>query len=171
MKFEIPEEEWKKAQVPHEIFLTNMIGNHVLMFIAALGMVGIYWQPLAMVPVISFCLLVYTLWRARKSKVEDPWFVMCHWQIAAQRSRIFIYMLMFMLIVSTFGWAGYTYFGMMKVAVYAIVGGVGILPTMVTILVLIMMESDAMYQAKQGKLPNSVVERYPNPEIKRVSVE
>lgn len=164
MGFHIPGAEWKKAQVSHEIFLANMIGNHILMFIAALGVVNSLWQPLAIVPVVSLCLLIYTLWRARKSKLEDPWFVMCHWQIAAQRSRIFIYMLLLMLAVATLGWLGYTYLGMMKVAVYAIVGGVGILPTMVTVLVLIIMESDVMYQAKQCKLPDSVVERYPNPD-------
>lgn len=164
MKFEIPEEEWKKARVPHEIFLTNMVGNHILMFIAALGIVDSFWQPLAMVPVISLCLLIYILWRAKRSKTKDAWFVMCHWQIAAKRSRIFIYMLLLMLTVATLSWLGYTYFGMMKVAVYAIAGGLGILPTMVTVLILILMESDAMHQAKQCKLPESVVELYPNPD-------
>lgn len=168
MKFEIPEDEWKKARVPHEIFLTNMVGNHILVFIAALGVVGSFWQPLAMVPVISLCVLFFTLWRAKKAKVNEPWFVMCHWQIAAQRSRIFIYMLMLMSTVATLGWIGYTYLGMMEVAVYAIVGGLGFLPTMVTVLILILMESDAMHQARQCKIPDGVVERYPNPNAKVV---
>ena len=171
MKFEITEEEAKKAKVPHEIFLTNMVGNHILMFIAALGMVGSYWQPLALVPLISISLILYTLWRAKKSKAEDPWYVMCHWQIAAKRSRMFINMLLLMVLGSVFGWIGHTYLGMMEVAVYALVGGVAILPTMVTVLVLIVMESDAMHQATQHKLPDSVVELYPNPDMKVIEEE
>ena len=171
MKFEITEEEAKKAKVPHEIFLTNMVGNHILMFIAALGMAGSYWQPLAMVPVISISLIIYTLWRAKKSKVEETWYVMCHWQIAARRSRMFINMLLLMVLGSVFGWIGHAYLGMMEVAVYALVGGVAILPTMVTVLVLIVMESDAMHQAAQHKLPDSVVERYPNPAMKVIEEE
>ena len=168
MQFEIAEKDWKQAQLPHEIFLANLIGNHILMFIGSLGIVRSLWQPLALVPVISFCLLFYILWRARISKQKDNWFVMCHWQIAAQRSRIFIYMLLLMLAMAIFGWLGYTYLGMKDVAVYAIMGGAGLLPTMVTVLVLIILESDAMYQAKQGKLPESVVARYPNPGVRIV---
>ena len=164
MQYEVSEGESRRAQIPHEIFLTNLVGNHVLMFIAALGIARSYWQPLALVPVISLCLLGYTLWRASKSKQQDPWFVMCHWQIAARRSRIFLAIVLLMLLVAALGWLAYSYFGMMKVAVYAIVGGAGILPTMVTVLVLIIMESDAMYQARQGKLPDSLLQRYPNPD-------
>lgn len=163
MKFEITEEEWRKARIPHEIFLTNMAGNHILMFISALGMVGSFWQPLAMVPVISLCTLLYTLWRAKQAKKTDSWFVMCHWQIAAKRSRLFIGMLMMMSVVAMLGWVGHAYLGMMKIAALATVGGIGILPTLVTVLILIVMESDAMHLAKQCKLPDSIVEQFPDP--------
>ncbi len=37
---------------------------------------------------------------------------------------------------------------------------------MVTVLVLILMESDALHQATQHKLPNKMIERYPNPDIR-----
>ena len=163
MKFEISDSESHKAKIPHEIFLTNLIANHILWFVAALGLARSYWQPLALVPIVSFCILAYTLWRARQSRERDSWYVMCHWQIAAKRSRLFIGMLLLLLIISGLGWLGYTYGGMMEVAVYAIIGGVGLLPVMVTVLVLIIMESDVLHQAAQHKLPKSVVERYPNP--------
>ena len=51
MKYEIPEEQVKKAKAPHELFLTNLIGNHILWFVAALGVYGSFWQPMALVPV------------------------------------------------------------------------------------------------------------------------
>ncbi|HID72923.1 TPA: hypothetical protein EYP38_03190 [Candidatus Micrarchaeota archaeon] len=114
--------------------------------------------------VFSAGMLLYILWRARQSKERDSWYVMCHWQIAAARSRIFIIMLAIGVSVSLLGWVGYTHWGMMKEAVYALIGGVGLLPVMVTVLVLILMESDALHQAQLHKLPDSMLERYPNAE-------
>lgn len=164
MKFEISDELTHKAKAPHDIFLTNLIGNHILWFVAALGLVRSYWQPLALVPVVSLSLLAYTLWRAKQSPQRDEWYVMVHWQIAAERSRFFIYMILAVLTVCLLGWIGYTYLGMMKVAVVALIGGIGLLPIMVTVLILILMESDALHQAALHKLSNRIVEKYPVPE-------
>lgn len=165
MKYEIPEEQVKKAKAPHELFLTNLIGNHILWFVAALGVYGSFWQPVALVPVISLSTIFYTLWRANKAKSSDPWFVMCHWQICAKRSKVFLLMFSILGVVALLGWAGYTYMGMMEVAVQAMIGGMGVLPVMVTVLVLIVMESDAMHQATQQKVPKGIVERFPNSEM------
>ncbi|MCW8905745.1 MAG: hypothetical protein OQL28_00720 [Sedimenticola sp.] len=166
MKFEVSERESKKAKVPHEIFLTNLVGNHILWFIASLGLVRSYWQPLALVPVVSILILGYTLWRARQSKKRDSWYVMCHWQICAARSRVFILMLTVLGSIALLGWIGFTYFGLKEVAVMAMIGGAGVLPVMVTVLVLILMESDALHQAALHKLPKRMIERYPNPDIR-----
>jgi hypothetical protein len=164
MKFEISDDLVRRAKIPHDIFLTNMIGNHILWFVAALGMAGSFWQPLALVPVISFTLLFYTLRRAKQSKSRDSWYVQVHWQIAAERSRLFIYMLLAVMSVWLLGWIGYVYMGMMKVAVMAMIGGAGILPIMVTVLILILMESDALHQAALCQLTERVVEKYPYPD-------
>lgn len=166
MRFEVSQDEIRRANVPHEIFLTNLIGNHILMAVAAGGMAGSFPWLMAVIPIVSFSLLGYTLWRARKSLKEDPWYVMCHWQICARRSRIFISMLLLLLLVAALGWVGYTYGGMMKEAVWALIGGTGILPIMMTVLVLVIVESDALYHANQAKLPKWVVERYPNADAK-----
>jgi len=53
-----------------------------------------------------------------------------------------------------------------KEAVWALIGGGGILPIMLTVLILIIMESDVLYHANQAKLPKWVVERFPNPDAK-----
>ncbi len=91
---------------------------------------------------------------------------MCHWQVCARRSRIFIAMLLLLLTVMALGWASHVYGGMMKEAVIALVVGAGILPVMGTVLVLIIIESDALYHANQAKLPDWVVARFPNPDAK-----
>ncbi|HSQ06972.1 MAG TPA: hypothetical protein VLM84_04675 [Chromatiaceae bacterium] len=164
MRFDVPAAEIKKANIPHEIFLTNLIGNHILMTVGAGGIAGSFPWVMAIIPITSFSLLGFILWRARRALTRDPWYVMCHWQVCARRSRIFIAMLLMLLLVMTLGWVGYAYLGWMKEAVMALVAGTGILPVMVTVLVLIIVESDALYHANQAKLPNWVVERYPNPE-------
>jgi len=71
-----------------------------------------------------------------------------------------------LLTITLLGWVGYTYGGMMKEMVWALIGGVGILPVMATVLVLIIIESDTLYHANQAKLPLWVVKRYPNPAMK-----
>jgi hypothetical protein len=162
IRFEIGPEETKQANVPHEIFLFNLIGNHILIFIGTLGTAGSYPWIMAFTPSLSVVLIGFTLWRASQSQKRDPWYVMCHWQVAARRTKVFMVMLGILLTVSLLGWLGFAYGGMRKEAVLALVGGIGILPTMLVTLVLIIMESDALYHANQHKLPDWVVERFPN---------
>jgi len=119
MKFDVSESEAKKAKIPHEIFLTNLVGNHILWFVAALGLARSNWYPLAMVPVVSIGCLVYTIWGAKRAQQNTPWFVMCHWQIGARRSLIFLGMFGVFGSASVLGWVGYTYLDMMEEAVYA----------------------------------------------------
>lgn len=163
MQFDITEEERRKARIPHEILLVNLIGNHILWFIASLGIAKTYWQPVAMVPVISTLILGYLFWRGRRARVSDTWFVRAHWEICLGRSRIFSVMLLLLVLAAFFGWVGYTYLGMMDIAVKAIIGGAGILPVMVTVLVLIVMESDALHQAGHGGVSDGYIKSMPPP--------
>jgi len=171
MRFEVSPEEIKRANIPHEIFLTNLTGNHILMTAGAGGMAGTFPWIMSIVPIISFSLLGYILWRARRAIGRDPWYVMCHWQVCARRSMILLLMLSLLLTIVGLGWVGYTYAGLMKEAVWALIGGVGLLPIMVTVLILILMESEALYHANQARLPQWVVERYPNAAAKVIVEE
>jgi len=162
MLFEVSDIEKKKAKVPHDLFLVNLIGNHILMFVSTLGLATSWAWPLLLVPLISVSILAYTLWRGKKSLSIDPWYVSCHWQICVHRSKTFIKMLTILVFVLPLAWYAYTYLGWMKEAVYAFVFGLALFPIMVTILVLIIMESEGLHSANQGKLPNWVVEKYPN---------
>lgn len=169
MKFEIDEAERKNARHPHEYFLINLITNHILVFVGLLGMARDTPMLLLIVPTVSVSILVYLLYRARRSLKVDDWFAMCHWQLCARRSRFFIGMILFMglvilgLLLSVGGDAS-----ALKPGHYAL-GGVAILPTMFSVLVLIIMESDAVHKASVGEVPDWLVEKYPVPEsIKKI---
>ncbi len=161
MRFDIPEQERVNARHPHEIFLINLIVNHILLFVSLMGMATSYPYLLLIIPGISVVILGYLIIRARRSLATDPWFVKSHWQLCAKRSMFFILMLGVMAAAITIillisgGEPGPQHYAF---------GGVAILPTMLTVLALVIMESDAINQARQGILSKGMVERFPKPD-------
>lgn len=164
MKFEnIAEEERKGARHPHEYFLINLITNHILIFVGLLGMAKQEPWLLLIVPTISILILTYLVWRAKLSRARDSWFVFCHWQLCARRSRFFIGMILLMalgiaVILASVGGN----VNDLRPGHYAI-GGMVMLPTLFTVLVLIIMESDAVHKASIGDVPDGLVKKYPPP--------
>ena len=147
------EQEMASAKVPHDIFISNLIMNHILLFTGLATFGQSYMKFLVLVPIISICTLSYTFYRASKVKREDSEFVYIHWQIARRWSKLFAIALTLLATVSTLGWLANQQLGLMKEAVYALIGGLGILPTLVTVLVLIVIESDSLHHARVGTLP------------------
>lgn len=154
------EQEISSAKVPHDIFLSNLIGNHILLFTAIATFGSSYMKYLVIVPLLSFAALAYTYYRSSKVQRADSEFVWAHWQVARRWSKFFFMMLMLLVTVSTLGVLGNAYLGMMKEAVYAMIGGLGILPTLVTVLILIVIESDSLHHARVGTLPNWALKRF-----------
>ncbi len=157
MKYDVSPEEIKKSRVPHEVFLTNLIFNHVLVFVAIMSASSLT-QYIVIVPIFSVVSLIYLFWGAHRARANASWYVSGHWQIAARRSRFFLIMLAVMgsimaLIYLASG-------GDMKPQHWAL-GGAAFLPTMVTVLGLIVFESESLHQAKNAMLPNWISDRYP----------
>ncbi len=152
---EISAQDADRAKHAHELFLINLIFNHVFLLIAALTATSLQESVVA-VPIISAGVLGYTFWRARRQPGRDPWFVRCHWHIAARRSLLFAAMWLTwgMVILALLAISG----GDLKPQHYA-VGGVAGIPTMGFMLVLILMESEAMQQARHRTLPKWALAR------------
>lgn len=157
MKYDIPADELKKARVPHEVFLTNLIFNHVLVFVAIISASSLT-QYVVIVPIFSVVSLIYLFWGASRASKHASWYVNAHWQIAARRSRFFLLMLAIMgsVMAAVFMLSG----GDMKPQHWAL-GGVAFLPVMVSVLGLVIFESESLHQAKNGMLPDWVSERFP----------
>jgi len=164
MEFQISEAQAKRARFPHELFLINLITNHILLFVGLLGMMKTYPVLTLVTPSISVVVLSYLLIRGYRETNNESWYVMVHWQLCVRRSRFFVGMIIFMglvitgLILSVGGDVNH-----LKPGHYAI-GGVVFLPGMFSVLALIVMESDAMHQAKIGRVPDGMVRRFPNPQ-------
>lgn len=169
MHYEVSEAEITDAKHPHEIFLINLITNHILIFVGLLGMAKTYPWVMLVTPTISIAVLGYIMFRARSKLKSASWYASCHWQLCAHRSKLFIGMLLLLAVVL----AGLLLSvggdpSLLKPGHKAI-GGVMALPTLVFILVLIVMESDGMHKAKIGVVPQWLIDKYPNADAKPVS--
>lgn len=158
MQFDVSEEDIKNAKKSHDLFLINLIFNHIFMFAAFLTASSL-WKWVIVVPIFSIIVLTYTIIRARHALKNDSWYVMCHWQICASRSWKFIGMIAIMLlgVVVLMLISG----GHPKPQQIAL-AGIAILPTMITTFVLVVMETVSLDDAKNGRVPDTVVARYPN---------
>jgi hypothetical protein len=161
-QFSVSPEEAKKAKWPHEIFLINLIFNHIFVFVATVAVVGSFPLAPAMVPLISAGIIVYILIKSKQVMASDePWFVKAHWQICARRNRFFILLLSIPCVITVGGLWLANLLGWSKIPTIALIGGVGLLPFMVALLVLIIMGNESVHLARTGKLPKSFVDLNP----------
>jgi hypothetical protein len=169
--FTISPEEIVRAKWPHEIFLINLVFNHILVFASTFGVFSTFPQMVLIVPITSFVITGYIVIKAKQvARSNETWFVKSHWVIANKRNSHFMKLLTItctgigigLLLSKVMGWS--------KVATIALLGGVGMLPFMISLLVLIVLGNDSMYQARHGKLPRRFVEQNPDPSSSVTSV-
>ena len=154
------DQERAAARMPHDIFLTNLIANHILLFTAIAATGKSYFEFIVLVPLLSFSFVGYTFIRSSRIKREDSEFVYIHWQIARRWSFFFAIVLSFVVTVAVMGWLSYTYLGLMKEAAFALVGGLSFLPTLVSVLILIVIEMESLHHARVGTLPEWAKRRF-----------
>lgn len=170
-RFTVAPEETVRAKWPHEIFLINLVFNHILVFASTFGVFGTFPLMVLIVPITSFAITAYIIIKAKQiAKSSETWFVKSHWIIAEKRNYKF---LMLLTITCTLIGGGLSFskaMGWSKVVTLAVIGGGGMLPFMVSLLILIVLGNDSMYQARHGKLPKRFVENNPDSPISATSV-
>lgn len=165
MSEQISGAEMKRARHLHAVLLFNLIVNHIFIFLVAVSMMKQSFIPILLVPIFSLSMLLYILINAQRSLSREPsWFVRCHWQLAAKRARTFLLLFLVMGTFSTVVYFGGHAMGMTTLTTKAISFGFGLLPFMVTLLVLVVLEFDAEHQCKIGKVPPSAAVTYPAPQ-------
>jgi hypothetical protein len=151
-------EEITRAKWPHEIFLINLVFNHILVFASTFGVFSTFPLMVMIVPVTSFAITGYILIKAKQIAASDETiFVKSHWAVADKRNKHFLWLLTATCIVVGGGFLLSKMMGWSKIATIALLGGVGLLPFMVTLLVLIVLGNDSMYQARHSKIAKGYV--------------
>ncbi len=160
-QYDITPEEAQRAKLPHELLLINLIFNHVFLFVATLMVMPSFPLGIALVPTISASIITYIVIRSRQAMKTESWYVKCHWELGAKRNRMFMILALTTLGVIAGGWLLSSVLHMSKITTYALIAGLGLLPFMVSLLVLVIISSEAVHQAKHGKIPAWVVKRFP----------
>jgi hypothetical protein len=164
----------RQAKSAHELAMVNLLLVNLLMLIALLA--GSFLQkgsPLAnykllgvLIPLlVSLVILVFTFVKAGKVAAQGRWFVAAHWRLAFARYKI-------LLIAYTLG-AGLIGVGWvlstaqkthgMQDLMFVALQRVAIAPVLIILMVLIMLESGALYQAGRGEVPDGLVKKFPPP--------
>jgi hypothetical protein len=165
MEIQPDDDEKKRAQHLHSVLLFNLVVNHIFLFLMALTYINQSHVPLMLVMGFSILAVGYILVRAKHAQTIEPsWYVRCHWQFAAKRARFFLLLFLALGSLTLVLYYGGQAVGMRKVATWALTGGIGLLPFMVSVLVLIVIEFDAEHMAKVGKLPASAIANCPPPD-------
>lgn len=154
MEHTVTEAEVNRAKSLHSVLLFDFIVVHVFIFVLALSLFKASPIPIILMPILSIALLGRVILKAKQAITsESSLFVLCHNLLAGQRAKLFL-----ILFLVTGGLTaglifGGAQFGMSKITSYALAGGLGQLPFMVALLVLVVMEFDAEHQCKSGKIP------------------
>lgn len=157
-------DEITRAKWPHEIFLINLVFNHILVFAATFGVFSTFPLMVLVVPLASFAITGYIAFRARQiAHGGETAFVKAHWAVACKRNRHFMWLLLVTCAVVGGGLLLSRMMGWSKIATIALLGGVGLLPFMVSLLILIVLGNDSMYQARHRKMPKGSAVPAANP--------
>jgi len=163
MEIQTNEAERKRARHLHAALLFNLVVNHIFLFLMALTLIKTSTIPMILMAVISLSLLGYILISAKRSLTNEPsWFVCCHWQFAAKRSRLFLILFLVLGSISIAFFYGGHAMGMKGVAIMAFSSILGLV-FMVAVLGLVVIEFDAEHQSKNGKVPAAAIAHYPPP--------
>jgi hypothetical protein len=174
MFFPVPEADRRLAKSPHELAMVNLLLFNLLMLIALLG--GSFVEadsPLApykgvgvAVPLgISLAIIGYTFLRAGRAARDAHWFVAAHWRLAAGRYKILLIAYLAGTGLIGLGWllAHTQDKPAMQDMMFIALQRVAIAPMLITLMVIIMLESGSIYQAQRGEVPNGLVKRFPPP--------
>lgn len=158
--------ELKLAQLPHQLFIFNSIGNHVLLTVitVSIALSSPLWT--LMIPIISMGVISYTLLRGRSLVKHESKLVRCHWGVVLRRTRFFLISYAILAVASIAAYLLFTYAGAMKELMFALVGGLGLLPFMAMVLILTIMESDTLNHAGLGFVSDSLIKRWGTDEEK-----
>ena len=159
MIFQVSEAEIKRAQVPHNLFVTGIFFFDLLLTPAAIVMkIGL----LGLLLPLGCSLLVIAAIYARSRKVM-VWFVDVHWRLAMRHARWlmagYAVSAAFMLLAFLLSLSAHD--PHMKHILLTALTRIAVLPTLVAVMVTVVMEASALALAGRGEVPDRMVQKFP----------
>ncbi len=161
MIFQVSAAEIKRAQMPHNLFVTGIFFFDLLLTPAAIvmkiGLLGLL-LPLG----CSLLVIAAIYFRSRKTTV---WFVDAHWRLAMRHARWlmagYAVSAAFMLLAFLLSLSAHD--AHMKHILLTALTRIAILPTLAAVMVTVVMEASALAQAGRGEMPDRMVQDFPPP--------
>jgi hypothetical protein len=159
-QFHVTQEEATRAKWPHEIFLINLVFNHIFIFIVSMLMVKSFPMAPALVVVISVSIILYIVIKSKQvAKGDDSIFVKLNWEVCAKRNTWFVMLLTVTLSIIFGGLQLSQAMHWSKINTMALIGGVGLLPFMVVLLLLVVLGNDSVHLARSGRMAKGMAEK------------
>jgi cytochrome bd-type quinol oxidase subunit 2 len=194
MFFPVDDTTRRKARTPHELAMVNLIVFNLLIGVALLAgsmaepdsMIGRYkWLAVSTPLALSLVLIGVTWIKSRRPRKDASWFASTHWRLAASRYRLILIAYLVCAAILSIALLGKT--DETEIAAQlktlppamqemerhkiesqdmasAIWARIGVVPLLLAVMVTIMLESGALYQAGRGELPDTLVARFPPPD-------
>jgi hypothetical protein len=174
MFFRVPDAERRLARSPHELAMVNLLIFNLLTLVALLGgsflqtdspLAPYRWLGVAVPLGVSLAIVVYTLLRARRAAGSAHWLVAAHWRLAARRYKVLSIVYLAGAGLIGLGWLlAHTQDkpGMQDMMFIAL-QRVAIAPLLIALMVIVMLESGALYQAERAEVPDWLARDFPPP--------
>lgn len=156
-------EEVRKAQSPHNLFISGVFLFDLLMTPAILalkiGMVGL------LIPLLCSGALI--AWIYLRSKKTTTWFVDMHWKISFFRCKLLMlaYAVSATLIFLAWLISISTKDHNMSHIIWTALTRVALMPTVIMVLVTAVMEFSSYAQAAKREVPDKLAEKFPAPAV------
>lgn len=161
MQFQASAEEVKRAQAPHNLFISGLFLFNLLMTPAVIalkvGLIGV------LIPLLCSGVLVgYIYWRSRKT---TTWFVDAHWRLSFRNGRWLMtgYAISGALILLAWLLSLTAHEASMKHIMLTALTRIAVIPTLIAVMVTLVLEFSAAAQAVKREVPDGIVAKFPPP--------
>ena len=173
MFFPVDETIRRRAKSPHELAMVNLLLVNLPMLIALLAgsflqqgsVLARYKLVGVLIPlVVSLAVITFTFAKSR-GPGTGSWFVTAHWKLATGRYKILLIAYLVGATLIGLGWilAQTQSDPRMEELMFIALQRVAIAPMLISLMVLIMLESGSIGQAGRGEVPDRLIERFPPP--------
>lgn len=162
MQFPASREEVRRAQAPHNLYITGLFLFDLFMTPAVIGlkigMIGL------LIPLFfSGSLIAYIWLRGRSSAF--PWFVAAHWKLAFRRCKLLMlgYALTALLVFVAWLLSSISDDHNMSSIMWTAMTRIALMPTLIVVMITAVLEYSAIAQTAKREVPDKIAAAFPPP--------